>query len=459
MRLPQKIFAGALSGALFLRLFVQPVLAAYEESGGGHADYGTILLGLAIILLAAKLGGVIEKIGQPGVLGELLAGIALSLIGFLGIHFIDDIRHNEVIAFLAEVGAIILLFQIGLESNIRQLAKVGVNAFLVAIIGVVAPFLLGTFVFGPLLFPDAPFVSHLFLGASVVATSVGITASVFKSLGILKYRASQTVLGAAVIDDVLGLLVLAIVTALASGSELTPEYVITLSIKAFAFLAVAIVAGSLLAKHISKIFSYIHTGTGMKLGIAFIFALIYSYAASLVGLAPIIGAFAAGLVLDAVHFSMFDSPAIVSQLKKLKPSKELEEIIHHQEHIHVEDMVSSLGLIFVPLFFAFTGLQIQIDSLLNPNLYLIALVITIGAVLTKASAGIAARGSFKEKLLVGVSMVPRGEVGLIFASAGKALGAINDELFSVIILVVIGTTFIAPSLIKHFALQVKQEVV
>jgi Kef-type K+ transport system membrane component KefB len=258
---------------------------------------------------------------------------------------------------------------------------------------------------------------------------------------------------AAVIDDVLGLLVLAVITALASGETVSPGFVAILSLKAFGFLASAVILGNVLAHTLSRVFSMIHTGIGMKITLALTFALVYAYGATLVGLAPIVGAFAAGLILDAVHFKGFAFPEVVGDLLKFRgfDKKEKEKIAllaEKHKDTHIEELVSTLGLLFIPIFFVFTGLQIEFSSLLNPDLYISALIITVVAFFGKAVAGIAASGSTKEKLLVGVAMVPRGEVGLIFASVGKSIGAINDELFSVIIIVVIATTFVAPPLLK-----------
>lgn len=441
-------------GAFFSATSVVAAATEQAAESGAHGDFAIVFLLVALLLFVAKLGGAIEKFGQPAVLGELIAGIGLSVVGFFGLPLVDGVRTNEVVTFLAELGAVILLFQIGLESNIAQLAKVGPRAFLVAILGVVCPFLLGYLLVGPVFFPEATTVTHLFIGAALVATSVGITASVFKSLGILSSRAAQTVLGAAVIDDVLGLLVLAIVSAIAKGSSPTPTDIAFMAGEAIVFLGVSIAAGHFLTKHISKAFSKIHTGTGMKLSLAFIFALGYSYAATLVGLAPIIGAFAAGLVLDAVDFDFFDGPVAVKKLEGItagKHSKQIAKVIQQLHHSHIEDMIASLSLIFVPLFFAYTGLSIDVHSLLNPQVYILALVTTVIAVAGKLVSGLAASGKLSEKLLVGVSMVPRGEVGLIFAATGKALGAISDEVFSMIVLVVICTTVIAPSLITIFS--------
>lgn len=434
---------------------------ASEESheSGGHHEFGIVFAMFALVLIAGKLGNFVEKYGQPAVIGELLAGVALSAAGYYGWGFIGEIAANEIISFVAQFGALLLLFSIGLESNMKEMQKVGVRALFVALIGVVAPFVLGSFVLGPIFFGDASSNARLFLGASLVATSVGITASVFRSLKLTKSRAAQTVLGAAVIDDVLGLIVLAIVSALVSGGDLTAGLIIELAVKSFGFLGGALLLGSYIAKPISKVFSAIHTGIGMKLTLALGFALVFGYLAQVFGLEPIIGAFAAGLLLDAVHFESFSDPEILEDIKHLEGDETVASVIKKHRHAHVEDLINSIGLIFVPVFFVYTGLQIDFGSLLQPKLYLIAAVISLVAVATKMLAGVAAQGSSTEKLMVGVSMVPRGEVGLIFAATGSALGVLDSEMFSTIVLVVIITTFISPAMIKTFGNKLKAESV
>lgn len=173
-----------------------------------------VFLFLAVLLLVGKVfGSLVEKRGQSAVLGELVAGVALSALGYFGLGAIEEMRHNEILAFCAEFGAILLLLSAGLEANIKQLWAVVANAGLVAPIGAAIPFATGAFLLGPWLFPNESGNAHLFLGAAMVATSVGITVSVFTSLGVNKTRPAQVVLGAAVIDDVIGLVVLAVVTA------------------------------------------------------------------------------------------------------------------------------------------------------------------------------------------------------------------------------------------------------
>lgn len=444
--------------AAVLLVTTQSVFASGgEASAEKHAaHFGLTFLMFATLLIAGKIGNFVEKFGQPAVIGELFAGIVLAAGSYFGIHFFGDIIGNNVIAFIAQFGALLLLFSIGLESNLAEMKKVGLRALLVALIGVVVPFGLGAFILTPLFFEGASFNTQLFVGASLVATSVGITASVFRSLGIEKTRAAKTVIGAAVIDDVLGLLVLAIVSSLAAGEQLSASGVGILVVKAFGFLAGALILGGVLAKPLSKLFSKIHTGLGMKVTLAVGFALVFGYLAELFGLEPIIGAFAAGLMLDAVHFDSFADSAVIKDLKsidlKSKADREaVSELIRHHRHASIEDLVNNIGYIFIPIFFVYAGLQIDFGSLLQPNLYVIAVIVSVVATLGKLVAGFAAQGSMREKMLVGFSMVPRGEVGLVFAATGSSLGVLNADEFSVIVLVIIITTFIAPFAIKKFA--------
>src|SRR5690606_8027371 len=217
-------------------LTATPVFAAEGSGEGGVQHWGEVFLMFAIVLMAGKIGNIVERFGQPAVIGELLAGIILAVFGYVGWKLMDEIATNDSIAFLSSFGALLLLFSIGLESNLTEMRRVGPNALLVAVIGVVVPFVFGTWVLGPIFFGDESFNARLFLGAALVATSVGITASVFRSLGIIRTREAQTVLGAAVIDDVLGLIVLAVVSALASGGDVSAGMVAELALKSFGFL-------------------------------------------------------------------------------------------------------------------------------------------------------------------------------------------------------------------------------
>lgn len=449
------VFYWALLGPSGL-VYAAGTSSGHGEQSGGVIHFGVVFAMFALLLVAGKIGNFVERFGQPAVIGELGFGILLSALGYFGWSFIGQIGANEIIAFMASLGALLLLFSIGLESNLTEMRRVGSSALMVAAIGMVVPFLLGAYVVAPIFFGNESYMSHLFLGAALVATSMGITASVLRSLGISRTRAAQTFLGATVIDDVLGLVVLAVVSALALGGVVTAGSVGIILAKAFGFLAGAILLGRICAKPLSKMFSKIYKGIGMKLTFAVSFALLFGYVAELFGLEPIIGAFAAGLILDQVHFNSFADPQIVHDLKGLefrteKDRNAVTNLINKHKKMHVEDLVSSIGLVLIPVFFVYVGMQINFGSLLQPHLYVLAAAISIVAILGKAVAGLGAKGSFREKMLVGMCMVPRGEVGLIFAATGRGLGVLSDELFSVIVLVVVMTTFVAPPIIKRLA--------
>lgn len=434
----------------------QITFAGNGQEGSTQIHFGTTFALFAILLMAGKIGNFVEKFGQPAVVGELLAGIALAAASYFGVSLLTDVKESSIIAFIAQFGALLLLFSIGLESNLAEMKKVGARALMVALIGVVVPFTLGAFVLSPLLFAGSELTTQLFVGAALVATSVGITASVFRSIGIEKTRAAKTVIGAAVIDDILGLMVLAIVSSLASGASISGAGVALLVLKSFGFLIGALILGTVLAKPLSNLFSKIHTGLGMKITLAISLALLFGFLAEVFGLEPIIGAFAAGLVLDAVHFNSFADPSIIKDLRALELTNQadkdfLHSVIRKHRHTNIEDLVANIGYIFIPIFFVFAGLQIDFGSLLKPNLYLTALIISLVAIAGKLVAGFAAEGSLREKLLVGASMVPRGEVGLVFAATGSSLGVLSADQFSILIIVIIVTTFIAPAAIKRLA--------
>ncbi|MDD4627819.1 MAG: cation:proton antiporter [Candidatus Peribacteraceae bacterium] len=426
---------------------------ASEGAEAGAHSYASTFLWIAVLLIAAKIASLVERVGQASVLGELVMGVILGNLVLLNIHIFEPVKENDTIAFLAELGVVILLFQIGLESNIQKMGKVGIPAFLVAMVGVIVPFVTGTWLVGPWLLPGLPMPAYLFLGAALTATSVGITARVFKDLGKLQTPEAQIVLGAAVIDDVLGLIILAIVSAIATTGNVSMAQIGIITGKALAFLVGAIVIGHFSAHPLGKAFSKIHTGVGMKFTLAISFCLIFAAAAQWVGLAPIVGAFAAGLVLDPVHFRYFKDPKVISDVKELVGSSDqlLQERVHAviepHAHRHIEDLIEPVGHLLVPLFFIMTGMGVKLETMFNGPILLTALGITVIAFAGKIVAG-AAAGKGKRKWLVGWGMVPRGEVGLIFATIGKGLGVVSDEMFSVIVIVIIMTTLLTPPVLS-----------
>ncbi|MBI2524054.1 cation:proton antiporter [Candidatus Peregrinibacteria bacterium] len=406
---------------------------------------------MAVLLVAAKISGLIERIGQPAVLGELLIGVLLGNLHLFGITIMDAVKENELLLFLAELGVVILLFQIGLESNIQQMLRVGPRALLVATVGVIVPFALGTAIVGPLVLPGLPANAYLFLGAALTATSVGITARVFRDLGKLQSPEARIVLGAAVLDDVMGLIILAVVSAIATEGSIGLANITLITAKALLFLIGAILVGYFTAPTIGKFFAKIHSGSGMKLTLAIGMGLLFAAAAQWIGLAPIVGAFAAGLVLDPVHFHHFKDPEIITDIRKttenLHPTQreKILQALQRHSHRHVEELIEPLGHFLVPLFFLMIGLKVELALLAQPTILLTALAITVAAFAGKIVSG-AVAGKVR-KSIVGWGMVPRGEVGLIFASMGLSIGVISKDIFSVIVIMVILTTLFTPPIL------------
>lgn len=413
---------------------------------------GTIFLWLVIILLLGKLTRFVERYGQPPVLGELVVGVILGNLVLLGVNWFEPIKFDSRINFLAQLGVVILLFQVGLDTNIQEMSKVGARAFLVACVGVITPFFLATWVFGPRLLPGLPTNTYIFLGATLTATSVGITARVFKDLSALRTREAQIVLGAAVIDDVLGLIILAVVTAMVTVGSIDPLTVIAISAKAILFLAGAVMLGALIATPLGRLFSKIHTGIGMKFTLAICFGLLTAFIAEQVGLAPIIGAFAAGLVIDPKHFRYFEEAETVAEIRSsLADASPIVKahilpILESNATRHIDHLIDPLGHFLVPIFFVLTGMGVRLDVLFNLNILAVALAITAIGVVGKLVAGLAAGNV--NKLIVGWGMVPRGEVELIFAATAKSLGVFSDEIFSMIVIVIILSTFLAPPILS-----------
>lgn len=433
--------------------FLPAQIVASEGSLHDPNTMAPLLLVIAAILIGAKMFHIIERAKQPQVVGELIAGIVLGNLTLFGITAIGNYADHEIIYFLAEFGVIILLFQIGLESNVSELRKSGLQSLVAALIGAFTPFLLGTFVVGPLLLGSEPFITHLFLGASLAATSVGITARIFKDLGMLRTRAATIVIGAAVIDDILGLIILAVVSGLASGEAITVASVGWVMGKSLGFLVGSIVLGQLVAPWFSKVFAYISTGNGTKFTVAISFSLIFAAFAKLIGLEPIVGAFAAGLVLDPVHFKFFKDPAIVEQVRaeitsiSEKKRRVVEKLLSNYAHRSVEDTFEQLALFFVPIFFVVTGMGVKLEALFDLKIILLALVISVVAFFGKFISGMFLKGD--DRLTVGYAMVPRGEVGLIFAAVGRGMNVISDEIFSLIVAVVLITTIVGPYLLDR----------
>ena len=378
------------------------------------------LLEIAIILLAAKIGAeLMRRISQPAVIGELIAGI---VIGYYGLGLLPHIQSGDVISTLAEVGIILLLFEVGLETNLKEFIELGKTSLLVAIIGVAAPFSLG---FGFVYLIDSGdyvFEKALFVGSAMTATSVGITARVFADLGALKTKEAKTIIGAAVVDDIFGLIILTVVAGMLGGTgSIGRGEVGIITAKALAFLLVSVVIGRKLSPTIFKFFKKLPSPGTFVTG-SFLFAIVFGAAAHFVGLHPIVGAFAGGVVAGE------------SDMTK-----------------RIREEMRPLNYILVPIFFVYTGSEIDISLLTTRSVFFYGVVISVLAFIGKYVSALGALGKGMNTSLIGIGMVPRGEVGLIFVAVATSTFSeiIGPGIIAAIVWMVINTTIIAPILLSR----------
>jgi Kef-type K+ transport system membrane component KefB len=395
---------------------VEPVSAFLPLAA---ADVADVLTDLFLVLLAAKVGDeVFKRIGQPSIVGEILAGV------LIGPSVLGLVEPGEVLEVFAELGVVFLLFWVGLETRVSDIREVGRTALLVGVLGVVLPFA-GGLGLGAGLGEDAG--TTVFLGAALVATSVGITSAVLIDLGVLRSRPSRTILGAAVIDDILAMIVLAVAVGIAGGegtgapqvgNEVTS--IVVVAALAAAFVGFFALGGTRVMQRWPQLLKEPRFSESPLLPAVIVCLGLAAFAAQ-IGLAAIIGAFLAGMM--------------VAETKEQHP---------------IEDEVAPLYAFFPPFFFAFIGLELDLAELADAEtLGLLALVTAVAAVTKLAGAWLGARSmGGREALFVGVGMVPRGEVGIIVAGIGEAAGVIDAQLFAVIVGMSVATTLLAPPLLR-----------
>jgi Kef-type K+ transport system membrane component KefB len=387
---------------------------------------GLFLVLAAMLVVAKLLGELAERFGQPAVLGELIGGVILggSVLGIVP----AEGTGAEIIHVLAELGVVLLLFEIGLETDLKEMFRVGTASLSVAAVGVILPFLL-CFAYWAYL-PHAATegttdltMAAIFIGATLTATSVGMTARVLSDLGQMHSEEAKIIIGAAIIDDVLGLVILTVVSGMAAGASVHALGIVRVLVVAVGFLVVAVLAGRYAAPRLFDLVVRMRVRY-VLLVFAVAFALGLSAAAAVVGSALVIGAFAAGLILSGTN--QFDT---------------------------IEKEIRPVAAIFTPIFFVSVGASVNL-GLLNParegaaGIIAVSAMLTLLAVLGKLAAGWAAPWVKFRRLVVGVGMIPRGEVGLIFADIGRRAGIMNEAVFGAVLLMVMATTFVAPPGLK-----------
>ena len=453
--------------------FLFPGLAQAASTLVHNDPIAPVILGVTGILFFAILGRFgARALNQPSVLGELLVGIVVGNIGyFFGVELVVMLREvpavfeivdlalhgqaleesaaavlsqptaTEIVAIIqgpnggdlmqiahavdifSRYGVIFLLFLVGLESNIEEMRTVGADSARVAVIGLVLPFFLG-FLVTFLLMPEASLNTAMFVAATLGATSVGISARVLQELGKQNTHEGHIILGAAVIDDILGLITLAVVSGIIVSGGLVIGNVVMIVLLAALFLLGAVYLGPYLLRPAIKLLGRLDI-VEAKMFTSFMFVMVLAWAANLAGLATIVGAFTAGLILHEGFFA---------DLHTVRRS------------VTVKSLIMPLEVILVPIFFVLMGIQVKLETFLDSEVILLAAALLLAAMLGKILSGWGAKRG--NRLLIGLGMMPRGEVGLIFAAIGKTLGVMSDALFSAVVLMVIVTTLFAPPLIK-----------
>jgi Na+:H+ antiporter len=441
-----------------------------------HGDpIAPVILGVTTILAFAIIGRIgARKLHQPTVLGELLMGILLGNVAwYLGFDLIAVLREGsrvfevvnqallgvpieqaaasifgvdkggeltriitgphggqvmqvaQAVEVFSRYGVIFLLFMVGLETNMDELRSVGGNAVRVAIIGVIAPIALGYWA-AALLRPELPFSADLFIAATLAATSIGISANVLSETGTHRSREGHIILGAAVCDDILGLIILAVVSGIVvSGSVNVPDVVNVVFVSTL-FLVAVVKLGPSIIRIAANIMGRVDI-VEAKMFTSYLFVMVLAWAANLVGLATIIGAFAAGVVLSDNYFRKHE--------------------LSNQKFVSIRELIMPLEVILVPIFFILMGIQVKLESFVTWPVIVFAGGLLVAAVIGKLVSGLgASRGT--KRLAIGFGMLPRGEVGLVFASIGRTLGVIDDAIFSAIVLMIIVTSLAAPPFLK-----------
>ena len=344
----------------------------------------------------------------------------------LSSHGADLLNTAYVLDVFSRYGIIYLLFMVGLETSWEELKLTGKNSIQVAVIGVLAPMGLG-FLCLYVFFSHNHYHTNLFIAATLSATSVGITARVLQDLNKLRTREAKIILGAAMIDDVLGLFVLAVVSSLVLQGQFSLMALLSIVSSSALFFILTLTLGPRLIRFIVPHTAFLNLWEA-KVVIAFVFIMLLSWAASLLNLSTIIGAFTAGLIL---HDDLF-----------------VTHINDKDSRVKIKDLMAPLQFLLAPLFFFLMGVQVKLESFMNLQVIIISVVLILVAIVGKLIGGFGA-GSKINRLFVGVGMIPRGEVGLIFASMGRSIGVVNDDIFSAIVVMVVVTTVIAPPWMKY----------
>ncbi|CUT17323.1 MULTISPECIES: cation:proton antiporter [Candidatus Ichthyocystis] len=445
-------------------LFILMIFSPSVMAAGDSKNILSFMTMALLLLITQLLASFVGKFRLPSVSAEMFVGICLGNFSLLGINLPDAIQNfgkDPMVLFLSDIGLVMLLFEIGLHFDPKTLKSSGVDSFVVAFLGAMFAVVLSVAFIGPVFLPKEGLESWLFIGAALAATSIAVMSRIFSDFGLVHTIESRIILGAALFDDIFGFALLGALAELVDGGEVSYMGILSSLGSAFAFLGACFLIGRPIVKVIVNLIAKkVDNSHAMALVILISLAFVGSYFASYFGLAPIVGAFAAGLMLGEDNLLVFSDEKAVQMindyLKVIKSEsdslsfKYLEDRLVSARKEQFLSLIFPLKKIFLPLFFIVVGTELNVGIFFEKRNVFLVLVILALAIVSKLLSAIFLRCA--DRWIVGWGMVPRGEVGLIFLAAGRAYGVIVDPYFSILVAVVIVTTIVSPwvlSLLLH----------
>jgi Kef-type K+ transport system membrane component KefB len=413
-----------------------------------------IFLWLVVFIFLSRSLSIVKKVGLPLVVGEILSGVILGDLNYFGISTFDNVETSDIIHFLAELGGVILMFEIGLESKISDLRKNFRIGFIVAIAGTTFTSISG-FLISKYIIPEPTLARNLLFGIITAATATGISAKSFKEMKILRSKEVKIVLVASIIDELISIFCFGIISSLLLNSVISMNKLSISILQVLLFFIFAVVFGQWITPFLTKWSIKIHAGINMKIGVLLIVCFLFSWVAHKTGLATVIGAFVAGLMLDQVYFSSFTKSAffqkirgIAEDIEKPQTKDKLLNLIEYQESKNLEELLKPLSHLFVPVFFIYIGFMLHMPVFLQTQtLYLTGILLGVSFA-GRIISGYLVKKKPLNRMVIGLGMTPIGEAGLIFAMFGKNLNIIDENTLAAIVATLVISSIITPILIK-----------
>lgn len=423
-----------------------------NASGYSHID-SNVYLWLALSLIITRGLSFIKKLGFPLVTSEILAGIILGNLSLCGITQFSSMTENPIIEFLANMGAIILMFEIGLSTDLIEIKKHLKSGINIALCGTLISFI-GGFIVAKLLFTNLPTSGCLIIGMIACSTATGVSAKIFKELKITRTYEVKKALTTSIVGEIICVVIFAVISGVLMSGQVNVNQVGITVLKTIAFFTIAIIFGQYVIPLITQLSTRIHAGISMKIGIVFLICITFTWLASVFGIASVIGAFIAGAVINPIHFKGFSQSKFLRELKAqvaqvAEPCqrKNISQLIKKYENDNLDELIKPLSNLFVPIFFTYIGLSLKLEYLLNHMVIITALALLVTSYISWLIAAQISRAKLN-KFVIGLGMTPIGEAGIIFAMVGQSLHLINDDIISTIVLALIITTFITPILLR-----------